>query len=135
LRVTLILDRIEPKPSARDVPLWWQRAEQLREEKEQRPRRRAMQRLRRFEEAARARLAREPASLEPRPLVLDSDRLAAPFLDRIGVRGRIQLLLWSGMTIVGVFSLVSFFSAPLMDFDLAISALLVLTMLVLAYAM
>jgi hypothetical protein len=30
---------------------------------------------------------------------------------------------------------VSFFSAPLMDFDLAISGLLVGTMLILAYAM
>jgi hypothetical protein len=126
---------IEPKRSAPDAPQWWQRAERLREEKEQRLRRHAVQRLRRFEETAQARPALEPPSPEHRSLVLDSDRRAAPFLDRIGVRGRIQLLLWSGMTIVGVFSLVSFFSAPLMDFDLAISALLVLTMLVLAYAM
>jgi hypothetical protein len=125
----------EGKRGASAAPLWWQRAERLRQEKEQRLRRQAVQRLRRFEEAARARLALEPASPEPRPLVLDSDRLAAPFLDRIGVRGRIQLVLWGTMTIVGVFSLVSFFSAPLMDFDLAISALLVLTMLILAYAM
>jgi hypothetical protein len=126
---------IEPKLSTPVAPQWWQRAERLREEKAQRLRRQAVQRLHRFEEAARARLALEPQLPEHRSLVLDSDRLAAPFLERIGVRGRIQLVLWGGMMIVGVFSLVSFFSAPLMDFDLAISALLVLTMLVLAYAM
>ena len=117
-----------------DAPQWWQHAERQRHEKAQRLRREAVQRLRRFEGAARARLTFDPPP-ESRSPVLDSDRLAAPFLERIGVRGRIQLLLWSGMMIVGVFSLVSFFSAPLMDFDLAISALLMLTMLVLAYAM
>jgi hypothetical protein len=117
-----------------DAPLWWQRAEHLRREKERRLRREAIQRLRRFEQAARPRLRLEPPLVD-RSLVLDSDRLAAPFLERIGVRGRIQFLLWGTMTIVGVFSLVSFFSAPLMDFDLAISGLLVGTMLILAYAM
>jgi len=57
-----------------------------------------------------------------RSLIPDSERFAAPLLERIGVRGRVQLVLWASMTIVFAVALVSFFSAPLMDVDVAISA-------------
>jgi hypothetical protein len=98
-----------------------------------RERRKAEHRLRRFEEAVRMRLALEGAPLLDHQVIPDADRLAAPLLERLGVRGRVRLVLWTTMTIVFAIALVSFFSAPLMDADLAVSAALVGTMLTVSY--
>jgi hypothetical protein len=99
-----------------------------------RDRHRAERRLRQFQRSARARLALDGPQIDPRR-VPDADRLAAPFLERIGARERVQLLLWASMALVLAFSLVSFFSAPLMGVDLAMSALVVGMMLILSYVM
>ena len=103
--------------------------------KRERLHRDALRRLRRMERAALAQLmAEEPAS-RGNVAVLDSERYAAPLLERLGPRERIQLLLWGMMLVVFGFAAVSFFSAPLMDSDLAVSALLVLAMLFLSHMM
>src|SRR5579864_7607043 len=74
----------EETPAEREMPLWWQRAERMRREKEQRLRQEAARRLRRIEAEARARLAAELKPLADFTGIVDSDRLAAPFLERIG---------------------------------------------------
>jgi hypothetical protein len=119
-----------PEPSQ-----WWQRAERARREKERRLRKDAVGRLRRIEAFARERLAAGPARSKDLPIVLDSERFAAPFLERIGIRGRVQLLLWSGFAAVGACTIFSFFTAPLMELGTATSAILVATMLILSYVM
>jgi hypothetical protein len=113
---------------------WWQQAERVRREKEQRLREDAAYRLRRIEASARLRLAAESP---PRDLstTLDSERYAAPYLERIGIRGRVQLLLWGGATLVGTCTIFSFFTAPLMELGTAMAAIVVLTMLILSYVM
>ena len=118
-----------------EPPLWWQRAERTRRDKEQRLRDDARLRLRRIELAARRRLMAEPALADDLSAVRDSERFAAPFLERIGIRGRVQLLLWGGMAAVGACTIFSFFTAPLMGLGTATSAILVMTMLVLSYVM
>jgi hypothetical protein len=104
-----------------------------------RERQSAERRLRQLEWAARARFALDAQLFDrailDRSLIPDSERFAAPLLERIGVRGRVQLVLWASMTIVFAVALVSFFSAPLMDLDVAISAALVGTLLILAHVM
>ncbi|HYM73343.1 MAG TPA: hypothetical protein VET89_10195 [Stellaceae bacterium] len=125
----------EETPAEREMPLWWQRAERMRREKEQRLRQEAARRLRRIEAEARARLAAELKPLADFTGIVDSDRLAAPFLERIGTRGRVQLVLWAGMSVAGACAIVSFFTAPLMGLGTAMSSVLVGTMLILAYVM
>ncbi|GEM_PF-4522146 len=117
-----------------DTP-WWQAGEREQHERERRLREEGVRRLRRIELAARLRFAVERMAFEERQVVLDTERLAAPVLERLGPRDRIQLLLWAGMTVVLGFALASFFSAPLMDPDLAIYGVIVTTMLILAYIM
>jgi hypothetical protein len=112
---------------------WRQRAERERQEKTQRLRRDAQRRLRRIARAATARFAVEGPSAVPREIVFDSERFAAPLSERLGPRDRIQILLWGSLLIVGAFALVSFFSAPLMDLDIAVSAVAVAAMLVVSY--
>src|SRR5580704_19689277 len=102
-----------------EPPLWWQRAERTRHDREQRLREEAQRRLRRIELSARLRLMAEPAPADDLSTILDSERFAAPFLERIGIRGRVQLLLWSGMAAVGVCTIFSFFTAPLMELGTA----------------
>ncbi len=115
---------------------WRQRAERERRDKFEHQRRDALRRLRRIEAAARARFAFDgPAARDPRPVIFDSERYAAPLAERLGPRERVQIVLWGTMTIVGFIALVSFFSAPLMDADVALSALAVATMLILSYLM
>ena len=109
------------------------RAEAERREKAHRLRREAQFRLRRFERAAASRFAVEAPSAGQSSIILDSERYAAPLAERLGPRDRVQIVLWGSMLIVGAFALVSFFSAPLMDFDLAMSAVAVAAMLVLSY--
>jgi hypothetical protein len=111
---------------------WRERAERDRREKAQRRHRDARRRLRRMEEAALSRLALEGPT-DRRQVVLDSERYAAPLLERLGARGRIQMLLWGAMIGIGVCAIVSFFSAPLMGVDLAVETVLVGAMLSLAY--
>ena len=118
-----------------ELPPWWLRAERARQEKAQRKRLEAVCRLRKIEITARARRAAEPASREQLSAAPDSERLAAPFLERIGPRGRVQLLLWGGMSIVGCCTIVSFFTAPLMELSTAMSVVLVTAMLILSYVM
>jgi hypothetical protein len=114
---------------------WRQKAAHERQEKAQRLQREARRRLRRIEQAALARLAVEGPLLDPRQVIFDSERFAAPLAERLGARERVQILLWGSMITVGAFALVSFFSAPLMDLDTAIFVLLVAAMLVLSYVM
>lgn len=116
-----------------ETPLWWQRAERIRRDKERRLRNEAALRLRRIEITARLRLASQRMPQPDFSALLDSERLAAPFLERIGTRGRVQLLLWGGMTAVGACTIFSFFTAPLMELGTAMSVVLVATMLVLSY--
>lgn len=116
-----------------ETPLWWQRAERIRRDKERRLRNEAALRLRRIEITARLRLASQRMPKPDFSALLDSERLAAPFLERIGTRGRVQLLLWGGMTAVGACTIFSFFTAPLMELGTAMSVVLVATMLVLSY--
>ena len=123
------------RPLTPELPPWWLRAERARREKAQRQRWEAARRLRNIEINARARRTAEPAPRDHLSGVLDSERLAAPFLERIGVRGRVQLLLWGGMTIVGFCTIVSFFTAPLMELSTALSVVLVTAMLILSYVM
>jgi hypothetical protein len=116
-----------------ELPLWWQRAESVRRDKERRLRNEAALRLRRIEITARLRLASQRVPQADFSTLRDSERLAAPFLERIGTRGRVQLLLWGGMTAVGACTIFSFFTAPLMELGTAMSVVLVATMLVLSY--
>jgi hypothetical protein len=116
-----------------ELPLWWQRAESVRRDKERRLRSEAALRLRRIEITARLRLASQRVPQADFSTLRDSERLAAPFLERIGTRGRVQLLLWGGMTAVGACTIFSFFTAPLMELGTAMSVVLVATMLVLSY--
>jgi hypothetical protein len=116
-----------------ETPLWWQRAERVRRDKERRLRNEAALRLRRIEITARLRLASQRTPQSDFSALRDSERLAAPFLERIGTRGRVQLLLWGGMTAVGACTIFSFFTAPLMELGTAMSVVLVATMLVLSY--
>ena len=115
---------------------WRLRAEDKRRNQSQdrleRSRRAALRRLRRREQAALARLA-EGSPIDSRIVIFDSARYAAPLHERLGPRERVQILLWASMLIVFGLALVSFFSAPLMDYSLAVSALLVGTMLILSY--
>ena len=118
-----------------ETPQWWQRAERARRDKKQRLRHEAVQRLQRIAITAR-RESRRAAGRVPQPdrsAVLDSERLSAPFLERIGTRGRVQLLLWGGLTAVGACTIFSFFTTPLMELGTAMSMILVATMLVLSY--
>jgi hypothetical protein len=117
-----------------ELPLWWQRAERVRRDKERRLRNEAALRLWRIEVTARLHLAAQRPQADLSAL-RDSERLAAPFLERIGTRGRVQLLLWSGMAAVGACTIFSFFTAPLMELGTAMSVVLVATMLVLSYVM
>jgi hypothetical protein len=112
---------------------WRQRAERERLQKLERLRSDGLRRLRRIDRAARTRLAMEGPALDTREVIFDSERFAAPLSERLGPRERVQILLWSSMAIVGGFALASFFSAPLMDLDIAVSAVLVAAMLVLSY--
>jgi hypothetical protein len=112
---------------------WRQRAARERQEKAQRLRRDAQRRLRRIERAALARFAPERTPVGPREIVFDSERFAAPLSERLGPRDRVQILLWGSMMVVGAVALVSFFSAPLMDLDIAMSAVLVAAMLIVSY--
>jgi hypothetical protein len=114
---------------------WRERAEHERQQRARRAREDALRRLRRMEQAARARLAFEGPSAAANRIVLDSERYAAPLLERLGARGRIQLLLWSVAAAFGLCAIVSFFSAPLMSVDLAVETVLVLLMLILSYLM
>jgi hypothetical protein len=88
-----------------------------------------------MEQAARSRLVVEGPAVDPDRAILDSDRFAAPLAERLDARGRVQLVLWGSMLVVFGLALVSFFSAPLMDFDTAIAAVLVAMMLFLSYVM
>lgn len=97
-----------------------------------RERARAKHRLRQLVRAAQARLALDGPPVD-RSTVPDSERFAAPLLERLGVRGRVQLVLWASLTIVFLVALISFFSAPLMDPGVAISAGLVGAMLMGSY--
>ena len=114
---------------------WRERAERERREKAQRRHREALRRLRRMEDAALTRLILDGPADDPRRIVLDSERYAAPLLERLGPRGRIQLLLWAVMIGFGFCAIVSFFTAPLMGVDLAVETTLVLGMLILSYLM
>ena len=116
-----------------ETPLWWQRAERVRRDKERRLRNEAVLRLWRIEVTARLHLAAQRMPQADLSALRDSERLAAPFLERIGTRGRVQLLLWGGMTAVGACTIFSFFTAPLMELGTAMSVVLVATMLVLSY--
>jgi hypothetical protein len=109
---------------------WRSRAERERHEKALRLRRQAQRRLQRFERP----FAERRAPVEPEPVVLDSERYAAPLAERLGPRDRVQIILWGSLLVILMLSLLSFFSAPLMDFGLALSAGLVVAMLVLSYA-
>ena len=80
-----------------------------------------------------ARLAEEAPRVDSRLVILDSARYAAPLHERLGPRERVQILLWGLLLVVFGFALVSFFSAPLMDRDLAVTALLVGSMLILSH--
>jgi len=112
---------------------WRQRAERERLEKLERLRSDGLRRLRRIDRAARTRLAMKGLALDAHEIIFDSERFAAPLAERLGPRDRVQILLWGSMAIVGGFALASFFSAPLMDLDIAVSAVLVAAMLVLSY--
>ena len=114
---------------------WRLRAERERQEKLERQGRDARRRLRRIQQAALKRLAFEGPQLDARKVIFDSERFAAPLSERLGPKERVQILLWGSMTIVGAIALVSFFSAPLMDLDIAVSAVVVGTMLILSYLM
>jgi hypothetical protein len=114
---------------------WRQQAESERRGKAQHLRRDALRRLRRMEQAALERLALEGPQIDPTQVVLDSERYAASLAERLGPRERVQLLLWASMTIVGAVALVSFFSAPLMDEDTAVVAVLIATLLALSHLM
>ena len=99
----------------------------------ERAQRAARRRLQRRERAAWARLVHDGPPVSSGAAVLDSERYAAPLYQRLGPRERVQIVLWASMAVVFVCSLVSFFSTPLMDRDLAVSALLIGTMLILSY--
>src|SRR5271170_8114614 len=101
---------------------WRQRAERERLQKLERLRSDGLRRLRRIDRAAQTRLAMESPVFDAREVIFDSERFAAPLSERLGPRERVQILLWSSMAIVGGFALTSFFSAPLMDLDIAVSA-------------
>lgn len=92
-------------------------------------------RLRRIELSARLRLAAESPPRQDLSTIRDSERFAAPFLERIGIRGRVQLLLWAGVVAVGMCTIFSFFTAPLMELGTAMAAIVVVTMLILSYVM
>jgi hypothetical protein len=109
---------------------WRQRAERERRDKALRLRRHAQRRLRRFARAS----STEHAPRELTPVILDSERYAAPLAERLGPRDRVQIILWGSLLVVLLLSLLSFFSAPLMDSGLAVSAGVVIAMLVLSYA-
>ena len=126
---------MDTRPTKSELPMWWQRAERARHDKERRQRQEAARRLRRIESDARSRRAIERGRREELSTVLDSERFAAPYLERIGIRGRVQLLLWGGMSLVGFCTIVSFFTAPLMELGTAMSVVLVATMLILSYVM
>jgi hypothetical protein len=110
-----------------------QRAERQRQETARRVYDEARRRLRRMEQAALARPTLDGPRMDPDRVILDSERYAAPLSERLGARGRVQLLLWGLLLIVGAFALVSFFSEPLMSLDTAVSAVLVTAMLILSY--
>jgi hypothetical protein len=112
---------------------WRERAERERSEKAQRLHSDARRRLRRMEQAALAPLAFNGTAVASTEIILDSERYAAPLLDRLGARGRIQMLLWSVAIIFCACAIVSFFTAPLMSVDLAVESTLVWLMLVLSY--
>src|SRR6185437_12620696 len=109
---------------------WRQRAERERRDKALRLRRHAQRRLRRFARAS----STEHTPRELTPVILDSERYAAPLAERLGPRDRVQIILWGSLLVVLLLSLLSFFSAPLMDSGLAVSAGVVIAMLVLSYA-
>jgi hypothetical protein len=105
-----------------------------RDEAEDRHRRAERRRIRRVRQAALAPLMVEGLAHRDQ-VIRDSERYAAPLSERLDTRDRIQILLWALLLIVGAFALVSFFSAPLMDRGLAITALSVAIMLILSYLM
>jgi hypothetical protein len=119
--------------SSATTAAWRARAERERQEKAWRLRREAMRRLRRFEGGALPRRIGDAPSAAAGGVILDAERYAAPLAERLGPRERVQVVLWGSMLLVGLFAIVSFFSAPLMDLGLATAALLVVTMLVLSY--
>jgi hypothetical protein len=114
---------------------WRQRAERERREKARRLHQDALRRLRRMEQAALALLALDGPALDRKEIILDSERYAAPLLERLGARGRVQMLLWGAMIGIGACAVVSFFTVPLMGADLAVETMLVGLMLVLSYVM
>jgi hypothetical protein len=117
------------------VTNWRERAARERRQKARRRHEDALRRLRRMEQAAQARLALDGPPVERQEFILDSERYAAPLLERLGARGRVQLLLWGAMVGIGICAIVSFFTAPLMGVDLAVETVLVGLMLVLSYVM
>jgi hypothetical protein len=112
-----------------------ERAEHERRQRARRVQAEAARRLRRMEQAVQSRLAIEGPPFDARRIVLDSERYAAPLLERLGARGRVQLLLWGIVIAFGLCAIFSFFSAPLMSVDLAVETVLVLLMLFLSYLM
>jgi hypothetical protein len=114
---------------------WRGRSERERREKARRLQEDALRRLRRRERAALAWRVPDGPLADRGGVVFDSERFAAPLSERLGPRERVQILLWGSLLTVGACALVSFFSAPLMDFGLAMSAVLVGTMLILSYVM
>ena len=94
----------------------------------------ATTRLRRLERAA---LPATPdmAPSDPQQALLDSERYAAPLLQRLDARERVRLLLWGAMVIALACAIFSFFTAPLMPVDQAVETTLVLAMLILSYVL
>ncbi|MBV8779433.1 MAG: hypothetical protein JO032_18030 [Alphaproteobacteria bacterium] len=115
------------------APGWRAQAERERAEKALRLRRTARLRLDRYRPRRFTETAIGNAAAASRPVVLDSERYAAPLAERLGPRDRVQIVLWGAMTLVGLLSIASFFSAPLMDLGLAMSAGIVAALLVLSY--
>ena len=120
-------------PTRFDELPWWQKAELQRTERERWLRQNAERRLRRIEDAARRRLAFEALRFVSPSTMLDSDRLSGTLSERLGARGVVQLVLWGLMSAVGACVLVSFFTAPLMELDLAVKAVLAAALLALSY--
>ena len=93
----------------------------------------ARRRLQWREQAAFAWLTEVGAAVNKRSAVLDSARYAAPLHERLDARDRVHILLWGSALIVLGCMLVSFFSQPLMDYGLAMTALFVGALLILSY--
>jgi hypothetical protein len=105
------------------------------EDRRQRERRAALKRLRRREQAALAGAASKGSVGDPQRVILDSERYAAPLLERLDARARVRLLLWGAVVVAAACAIFSFFTAPLMQVDQAVETTLVLTMLILSYVL